>query len=62
MANRMRNWVTSAIQVKIGIFIRLMPRARMLKTVVIRFTAPTSEATPAIIRPRFQKSTPWPGV
>ncbi len=61
MANSSRNWVTRVIQVKIGIFMSVMPGARMLSTVTIRFTAPASEAMPAMMRPRFQKSMPWLG-
>jgi hypothetical protein len=61
MAKSRRNWVTSVIQVNTGIFMRVMPGARMLSTVVIRLTAPASEAKPAIMRPRFQKSMPWVG-
>ena len=40
IANTSRNCVTSAIQVKTGIFIRLMPGARMLMIVTIRLIAP----------------------
>ncbi len=58
IANTSRNCTTSAIHVKIGIFIRLMPGARMLMTVTIRLIAPVSEAMPVICRPRPQKSTP----
>jgi hypothetical protein len=61
MAKRSRNWVTRVIQVKIGIFMSVMPGARMLSTVTIRFTAPASEAMPAMMSPRFQKSMPWLG-
>ena len=56
-----RNWVTRVIQVKIGIFMRVMPGARMLITVVIRFTQPVIDATPVMIRPSTQKSMPWVG-
>ena len=61
MANSSRNWVTRVIQVKTGIFMSVMPGARMLSTVTIRLTAPASEAMPAMMRPRFQKSMPWLG-
>ena len=60
-ANTSRNCTTRTIQVKIGIFIRLMPGARMLRTVTIRLIAPVSEAMPVICRPRAQKSMPWLG-
>ncbi len=54
MANSNRNWVTRVIQVNTGIRMSVMPGARMLRTVVMRLTAPASEAMPAMIRPRFQ--------
>ena len=50
-ANTSRNWVTKLIQVKTGIFMSVMPGARMLSTVTIRLMAPTSEAMPVICRP-----------
>ena len=61
IANTSRNCTTSAIHVKTGIFIRLMPGARMLMTVTIRLIAPVSEAMPVICRPRPQKSMPFVG-
>ena len=61
MANSSRNWVTSDIQVKTGIFIRVMPGARRLRMVAIRLTAPTSDEMPVRNRPMFQKSMPWLG-
>ena len=61
MANSSRNWVTRLIQVNTGIFISVMPGARMLSTVTIRLIAPTSEAMPVISRPMVQKSMPWLG-
>ena len=61
MANTRRNCTTRIIQVKIGIFIKVMPGARMLRTVTIRLSAPVSEAMPVICRPSDQKSTPWLG-
>ena len=57
MENSSRNCTTSAIHVKIGIRMRLMPGARMFSAVTIRLIAPTWEATPVISRPRVQKST-----
>ena len=44
-----------------GIFMSVMPGARMLSTVTIRLTAPVSEAMPVMSRPRAQKSMPWVG-
>ena len=61
MANSSRNCVTRPIQVKIGMRIIVMPGARMLSTVTMRLTAPTSEATPVISRPSVQKFTPSDG-
>ncbi len=61
MANSSRNCMTSAIHVKIGMRMSVMPGARMLRTVTIRLTAPTCEATPVISRPSVQKSTPLVG-
>src|SRR5690606_15294462 len=60
-ANNSKNWVTSVIHVNTGIFISVMPGARMLMTVAIRLTAPVSEAMPTICRPSPQKSMPLPG-
>ena len=52
MANTSSSWVTRPIHVKTGIFIIVMPGARMLSTVTTRLMAPTSEAMPVIWRPR----------
>ncbi len=59
--NSSRNCTTSAIHVKIGIRMRLMPGARMFNAVTIRLMAPTWEAMPVISRPSVQKSTPLVG-
>ena len=48
IANKSKNCTTRIIQVKIGMRIRLMPGARMFRTVTIRLIAPVSEAMPAI--------------
>ena len=61
MANNSRNWVTSTIHVKIGIFIKVMPGARMLMTVTIRLMALVSDAMPVICNPSVQKSMPFVG-
>jgi len=53
--------VTRVIQVNTGMRMRVMPGQRMFNTVTMRLTAPVSEAMPVMIRPRFQKSMPWPG-
>ena len=52
MANNSRNWTTRIIQVNTGILNRVMPGARMLSTVTIRFMADIREAMPVIWRPR----------
>src|SRR6476646_5692384 len=61
MAKTSRNCTTSTIHVKIGIFINVMPGARMLRTVTIRLSALVNEAIPVICRPSDQKSTPCVG-
>ena len=53
--------MTRPIQVKTGIFISVMPGARMFRQVTIRLIAPVSEAMPVMSRPMFQKSMPWVG-
>ena len=50
-ANSSRNCTTRIIQVNTGILNSVMPGARMLRTVTIRFIAEISEAMPAIWRP-----------
>src|SRR3546814_13715006 len=49
-------WGTSDIQVNTGIFMSVMPGARMLSTVVNRWTDPTSEATPVSGKPKGEKT------
>jgi hypothetical protein len=61
MANSSRNCVTRLIQVNTGIFMSVMPGARMLRQVTIRLIAPVSEAMPVMMRPMFQKSMPAEG-
>ena len=61
IANSRRNCTTSAIHVKIGIFMSDMPGARMFKAVTMRLTAPESEAMPVIWIPSAQKSMPCVG-
>jgi hypothetical protein len=61
MAKSSRNCATSDIHTKIGMRMRVMPGARMLRHVTIRLMAPSREAMPAICRPRLQKSMPCPG-
>ena len=52
MANSNRNCVTSVIQVNTGSLNQVMPGARRLSTVTMRFTAETSDAIPVMSRPR----------
>ena len=59
--NTSRNCTTRIIHVNTGIFMKVMPGARMLSTVTIRLIDPMSEAIPAICRPMVQKSTPFEG-
>src|SRR5437588_759160 len=61
MAKTNRNCTTRIIHVKMGIFMRDMPGARMLRIVTIRFMALVSDAMPVIWMARAQKSTPWVG-
>ena len=50
-ANNSRNWVISSIQVSTGMRISVMPGARMLRQVTMRFMDETSDAMPRICRP-----------
>ena len=52
MANSSRNCTTRIIQVNTGILNSVIPGARMLSTVTIRFIAESNEAIPVIWRPR----------
>ncbi len=60
-ANTSRNCTTMIIQVKTGIFISVMPGARMFRMVTIRFSAPVEDAMPVISSASVQKSMPWVG-
>ena len=60
-ANSSRNCTTRIIQVNTGIFMSVMPGARMLRIVTIRLIEPVSEAMPVMSRPSAQKSMPWVG-
>ena len=48
-------------QTKSGILNKLMPGARMLKIVVMKFVAPRIEPAPARWREKIAKSTAGPG-
>ncbi len=61
IANTSRNWTTRIIHVNTGIRISDMPLARMFRTVVMRLSAPVSEAMPVICSPSAQKSMPLVG-
>ena len=55
-----RNAVTSIAQMNSGILCIVMPGARMLKIVVMKFIAPSSEDTPARCSANSVKSMPGP--
>ncbi len=61
MANTSRNCTTRTIQVKTGIFMSVMPGARMFRTVTMRLMELVSEASPVMSRAMAQKSMPWLG-
>src|SRR5690606_28671382 len=60
--NTMRNMVTSVPQANMGMRMRLMPGARMLRMVTMKLKPDTSVPIPVISRPMVQKSTPRPGL
>ena len=53
--------VTSVFQVKIGIRNIVMPGARMVRIVVMKFTAPRIVPKPPSARPKTHRSPPRPG-
>ena len=59
--NTRRNCTTRIIHVNTGIFISVIPGARMLSTVTMRLIEPIKDAIPAICKPIIQKSTPLLG-
>ena len=57
-----RNCTTSPIQTKTGILNSVIPGARMLMIVTMKFTAPAVDAMPVMIRPeRVEASCPIVG-
>ncbi len=60
VASRMSVAVTRMVHTKIGIRNRVIPGARMLKIVVMKFTAPRIEAVPTSARPMIHRSVPTP--
>ena len=56
MANSRRNDATNVIHVNTGMRKSVMPGARMLMIVAMKFTAETVEAIPRIWSPKIQKS------
>src|SRR5579871_1421165 len=56
-----RNAVTSIAQMNSGILCRVMPGARMLKMVVMKFSEPRIDDAPARWSDRIAKSTAGPG-
>jgi len=61
MAKRVRNAVTSIIHVKTGIRMRVMPGARQLRIVTMKFSAEVTDPMPNMMIPMAQKSAPRPG-
>ena len=60
VASRMSTAVTRTVQTKIGIRKSVMPGARILKIVVMKFTAPRIDAVPTSARPMIHRSVPTP--
>ena len=58
----MRKDVISVIHVNTGRRIIVMPGARRLMMVTMKFSAAAMEATPSSCRPRIQKSVAWVGL
>ena len=59
-ASTSRNAVTSSDQTNSGILCSVMPGARMLKIVVMKFIAPSSELAPARCSANSVQSMPMP--
>ena len=58
VASRISTAVTSTVQTKIGIRNSVIPGARILKIVVMKFTAPRIEAVPTRVSPMIHRSVP----
>ena len=56
-----RNTVTRIDQTNSGILCRVIPGARMLKMVVMKFIAPRIEEAPAMCSEKIARSTAGPG-
>ncbi len=52
------NTLTNADQVNSGIFIHVMPGARMVNTVVMKLTPPSVDDAPSIIIPAMNEVVP----
>ena len=61
IASSSRNAVTSIAQTNSGILCSVMPGARMLKIVVMKLIAPSSELMPARCSANSVQSMPMPG-
>ena len=59
-ASSSRNAVTSSLQTNSGILCSVMPGARMLKIVMMKFIAPSSELMPARCSANSVQSIPMP--
>jgi hypothetical protein len=58
VASSTSSWVTSTVQVKMGIRNIVMPGARMLKMVVRKLTEPRIDEAPTSSRATIHRSTP----
>ncbi len=61
VASRMSTAVTSTVHTKIGIRKSVIPGARILKMVAMKFTAPRIDAVPTRVSPMIQRSVPTRG-
>ena len=60
VASRIRVWVTSTVQTRIGMRNSVMPGARILKMVATKLIDPRIEAVPTSSRPISHRSVPTP--
>ena len=60
-ASTIRNCVTSVIQTNSGMRMRVMPGARMLRMVTMKFTPAMIDEAPSTCRLSIQKSIAGPG-
>ena len=60
VASRIRVAVTSTVQTRIGMRKRVIPGARILKMVAMKFTEPRIDAVPTRSSPTSHRSVPTP--